>query len=297
MAGVGLSSLLAVVVASSLPGWPWVEPPAPATDPSPPIDEVSPARSTSEAPSESSTVPPESTATPAPSPPVSTTPAVVATAAAPAPAPARPIRWRLDASLGVAATRVTDDGFTGLSDRPSLLAAAPMLRLDWRVRPRGHLFLGGGVLYRGTRRSASVLAGAVHTQLRLNETLAFGRVSMMAIEGLDVFVDVGVGPSFARVDVASSGSNIHGETRDVLFAAEAAAGVSLYLPKAWLPRKQAGRATGGLSASLGYTLREPLRVDPALDREEDAIAIDALPWGDVSMRGLSWRFGVFVRFM
>ncbi len=208
-----------------------------------------------------------------------------------------PLRWRFDLSLGMAATRVGDQAFLGLSRSRSVLGASPSLRFDWRVRPGGAVFVGGGVLYRGTRRGTSLRNGAVDTELAHDEALTFVRVSLMPVEGLDIFADLGVGPSVARVGLRDTGSDIRASQRDVLVVADGAAGVSLYLPKRWLPRKQAARATGGLTASFGYTIRNALRIDPTLSQEPDAIRTVSLPLGDVSMRGLSWSVGVFVRFM
>ncbi|MEM6990774.1 MAG: hypothetical protein AAF721_09760 [Myxococcota bacterium] len=208
-----------------------------------------------------------------------------------------PIRWRFDVAGGLGVTRVTDPAFLGLSESRAILGAAPMLRFDWRVRPDGFLFAGAGVKYRGTRRATSIADGAFDTRLHLDEAVAFARVSLMPIEGIDLFADLGVGPSVARVRVTANGSDATGSQRDVLVTADAAAGLSLYLRKSWLPRKAASRMTAGVTGSLGYTIRNALTIDPTLSREDDAITTESLPLGDVVMRGLSWRLGIFVRFM
>lgn len=218
------------------------------------------------------------------------------TASAPVGRPDRPIRWRFDASLGAGATWVTDDAFLGLSESPSVLGAAPMLRFDWRLRPGGYLFIGGGAMYRGTRRGGSINE-TLGTRLRVDEPVVFARFSLMPVEGFDVFADLGVGPSFVYLEVEDSGFDTFASQRDVLVTADLMAGVAVYLPKKWLPRKGASRVTVGLSGSLGYTLRNTLRIDPEIEREDDALPTAALPLGDVAMRGLSWRAGLFLRFM
>lgn len=220
----------------------------------------------------------------------------VLTATAAPPLKPIPIRWRLNVSLGVGATRISDNAFSGLSESRQALGAAPVVAFDWRIRPGGVLFIGGGLTYRNALRGGGI-HDALNTEFALHEALAFARASLSLVEGLDLFADLGVGPSFVRIDVTASDESTTGSQRNALVVAEGAGGVALSLPKAWLPRKRASRVTGGLSASVGYALRNVLTVDPTLDRDDDAITTTSVPLGDVTLRGLSWRLGVFVRFM
>ena len=276
---------------------PFAAPPPSAAPADTPTASPPPTDPAADAPESATPLEPSPSGEPAPS----TAPAApgdttVVTASAPAPRPPRPIRWRLDFSLGAGATFVTDDAFLGLSDARSILGAAPQVRFDWRLRPAGYLFIGGGAMYRGTRRAGSI-NDTLNTSLQVDEPIVFARLSLMPTEGVDVFADLGVGPSFTRIDVEDTAFENFATQRNVLVAADAMAGLSLYLPKKWLPRKAASRVTAGLTGSLGYTIRNTLTVAPELDREDDSLPTRAPTLGDVAMRGLSWRAGLFIRFM
>lgn len=230
---------------------------------------------------------------PPPAPPSTT---ITRSAAAPTRAPV-PIRWRLDLTMAVAATAVTDPAFPGLSEARSVLGPSPQVRFDWRIDPSGYVFVGGGVQYRGTRRDGMLHDGAFTTTLALDEALVFARLTLMPVEGLDLFADVGAGPSFARLSLESAASQQRGTQRQALAVFDVRSGVNLYLPKKWLPNKQAARVTPGVTASLGYTFRNTLTIEPTLEQEDDAISTSTQPLGDVALRGLSWSAGLFVRFM
>jgi hypothetical protein len=264
-------------------------------------EDAAPPSEGSEAGPEAATVsnpfdaPPPTVVAPTPPPPPATPP------------PARPIRWRLDIAPGVGATVVEDLGFRAFSSNRSLIDVDVSTIFDFRLA-QGRFFVGGGLAYAYARRNGHAYEGALHPELRLHEPRVLGRASFMAVEGVDVFARVGVGPSIARLGFESShgdwedydsgfGYNVGDHRRAVLPRLDGQAGLSLYLPKRWLPRRQAARVTAGLELGLGYVWRGKLEARPTLDRGEGAIRPTASNWGDLSLHGLAWSARAFLRVM
>lgn len=224
------------------------------------------------------------------------------------PPPARPIRWRLDIAPGIGATIVKDLGFRALSWNRSLLDVDVSTIFDFRLA-ESRFFVGGGLAYAFARRSGYAYDGALIPWLELHEPRVLGRAGFMVVEGVDVFARVGVGPSIVRLDFDSS----YGDWEDyenpsygyhrgeqglaVLPRLDGQAGLSLYLPKRWLPRKQASRVTAGLELGLGYVWRGKLAARPTLERGDDTIRVTPANWGELSLHGLAWSARLFVRVM
>lgn len=265
-----------------------VDAPAPVTtsDPQAPP----PADASSDAPSAVST-PPD----PVVSPPV--TPTVTLTAApmpAPPPSPvrpARPIRWRIDMVLDIGGARFGDRAWRAFDANRSVVQAGVSLRADARLG-RTRVFLGGGASFRNLG-GASSLYEATYTDARVREPLLFARLSLAAVEGVDVFAQAGGGVSV--VDL-SFGSTQYAWQRAVVGMADGQGGVALYLPKRWLKRRGASRVTGGIELAAGYTWRGDVDVRPEVATEEDPIPTSGAALGDLSLRGVVWRVGLFVRF-
>ncbi len=208
------------------------------------------------------------------------------------PPPPRPIRWRLDFGVGVGATRISDRGFLAFSQRRLLPEVTTSVLFDFRLA-QSRFFLGGGLAYQRLGRDGGNAYG-LGTELTMHEPEVLGRFSAMTIQGIDAFARVGVGPSVVRTDYYS-GQNA--DQRQVLPRVDGQAGLSLYLPKQWLARKQAGRVTAGIELGVGYTWRGTIEARPVLMQEEEPLQATTSPWGDLSMHGLSWRMGLFVRVM
>jgi len=206
--------------------------------------------------------------------------------------PARPIRWRLDMGVGAGATLVSDRGFLAFSERRLLPEVTTSVLFDFRLA-QSRFFLGGGLAYQRLGRDGGNAYG-LGTELTMHEPEVLGRLSVMAIEGIDAFTRVGVGPSVVRTDYYS-GQNA--DQRQVLPRIDGQAGLSLYLPKQWLNRKQAARVTAGIELGMGYTWRGTIEAQPVLQQEDEPLRATTSPWGDLSMHGLSWRMGLFVRLM
>ena len=154
------------------------------------------------------------------------------------------------------------------------------------------MFLGGGATYRRFDASGS-LYDNFSTRLRVREPIAFVRLSVLAVEGIDVFAQAGGGVSI--VDLALS-SGRTATQRAIAPVAEGMAGVAFYLPKRVLSRRGASRVTGGLELGAGYTWRGDVSVRPRVDTDEEPIDTTSAALGDMALRGFVWRFGVFIRF-
>lgn len=221
------------------------------------------------------------------------------------PPPPRPIRWRADVGLGLGSTVVLKDrGYLAFSNDRNLMAVDVSTVLDFRLA-EGRFFVGGGVAYQLARSTFAAYDTALYDTVVIHEPRVLGRASFMLVEGADVFARAGVGPSIALLDLESndydfnddSGGYHYGTQRTVLPRVDGQAGLSLYLPKQWLRRKQAARLTAGVELSLGYTWRGTVDVRPELQREDDAIDTTAPRFGELSLHGLAWGLGLFVRVM
>ena len=54
--------------------------------------------------------------------------------------------------------------------------------------------------------------------------------------------------------------------------------------------------TGGLEFAAGYSWRSAIDVRPQISTDEDPIPTTGAPLGDLSLRGVQWRVGLFLRF-
>jgi hypothetical protein len=237
--------------------------------------------------------------TPAPTPSPFDMPPPTAVAAFPKPTPApppppRPIRWRLDFGVNVGSTIVSDPGLRAFAERRNLLETGVSTLFDFRLA-EGRFFVGGGVAYQHVGRQGDA-HGQVNTDLQLHEPQVLGRATFMVVEGVDVFARAGVGPSFVRASYDSDGFESTRQ-RDVLPRVDGRAGLLLYLPKAWLPRKQASRVSAGLELGLGYAWRGKLEVRPVLQQDSDPLRATTARWGELSLHGLCWGVGAFLRVM
>ncbi|MCA9706936.1 MAG: hypothetical protein KDK70_13870, partial [Myxococcales bacterium] len=208
--------------------------------------------------------------------------------------PPRPIRWRLDFGVGFGSTLVSDLGYRAFSRRRHLPEITASTVFDFRLG-QSRAFLGGGLAYQRLGRSDGRAYDLLDTDLTLHEPEVLGRVSVMIVEGLDAFARFGVGPSI--VDLEFFGTTQGASQREVIPRVDAQGGLTLYLPKAWLARKQAARVAAGIELGLGYTWRGKIAVEPVLSQGDEPLRATTSPWGDLSMQGLSWRMGVFVRVM
>lgn len=207
--------------------------------------------------------------------------------------PPRPIRWRLDFGLGFGSTLVSDRGYRAFNDRRHLPEVSTSAIFDFRLA-EGRFFLGGGLAYQRLGRDDGSAHGQLGTELTLHEPEVLGRLSVMTIEGIDVFARFGAGPSIVDLDFYSTET---ANQRAVIPRVDGQAGVSLYLPKPWLARKRASRVTAGFDLGLGYTWRGKIAVQPDLHQGDDPLRATTSPWGDLSLQGLSWRVGLFIRVM
>lgn len=248
-----------------------VEAPAPAT-PEPTADEQA-----SRAPIPPPRLAVDPTPMPAPPPP-------------PAP-PARPIRWRVDLVADIGGTVLGDRAWRAFDDNHHTMLTGLSKRSDARLG-RSRIFLGGGVAVRSLG-SRGNLYDNPWTRARVREPLLFARLSGVVVEGLDLFVQVGGGPSVVDLEFSSTRS---ASQRAVVGMVDGQGGVAVYLPKQWLPRRGASRVTGGFELAAGYTWRSAVDVRPKLATDPEPIPTRGAALGDLSLRGVVWRLGLFVRF-
>lgn len=285
-------AMLAVLLAAPAPN-----------DRSAPLVEVTPL----EAPAEAA-APPESAPTPEPPPPAATSfppPPPVTTPPPPddrpptasgrraAPArPDRPIRWRVDLLGALGTTRIRDTAWRAYDDNRGAFQLSATVRADAPLGS-GRVFLGGGATFRRFASYGRIHEVLTYNDVRVREPLAFARVAIRLVEGADIVAQAGGGVSIVDLTM---GTTFVASQRTIAPLIDGLAGVNLYLPKRWLPRRGASRVTGGLELAAGYTWRKSVDVRPTLATDEDPIATQGTEFGDVAIRGFAWRLGVFVRF-
>jgi|GEM_PF-2340046 len=210
------------------------------------------------------------------------------------PRPDRPLRWRLDFSLGVTSTLVGDTGYLAFSKERPLLGPDLGVRFDYRLGQR--LFLGGGAYYSRFATERDPYDGLLSTELTVHEPTVRARASLMTVEGVDVFADLGGGPSIV-LDRISSAQTSAKRRRNAAGAFSAMGGVSLYLPKQWLPGKQASRVTAGLETRFGYQFRSAVDMSTKASLDDEPLRTTTADYGDLGLRGFAWGVSLFIRVM
>ncbi|MCX4247445.1 hypothetical protein [Paraliomyxa miuraensis] len=230
---------------------------------------------------------------PAPtSPPLSAAPTPPPAAPIPPPPP-RPIRWRLDFGVGLGVSMIQDLGYRAFAERRNLPEYGTSVMFDFRLA-EGRIFLGGGLAYARSQRTGDAYGSQLLHSLEFHEPRVLGRLSFMAIDGLDAFARVGVGPSIGQLSMTSQQ---YAEQDVVIPRVDGQAGLSVYLPKKWLARKQASRVSAGLDLALGYTWRGKIDVQPTLSQGDEPLRATTSPLGALSLHGFSWGLGLFLRVM
>jgi hypothetical protein len=269
--------------------------PSPDADAPPPTSEAAPPPETkaATAPAAEPAEPLQATSQPAPPAATPAPTAMELTGTAPTYRD-RPITWRLDFTVGFGGTQVADSGYFAFDKDQSMLGFDVGARFDYRIGQR--LFLGAGLRYSRFATDRNPYDGLLSTELTVHEPTVHGRASVMTVEGVDVFADVGGGPAIV-LDRVASATTAAERRRSITGAFSAAGGVALYLPKKWLHRKGASRVTGGLETSFGYQFRGAIDVSTDRDLGDDPLDSRTADFGDVAMRGFVWRVGFFVRVM
>jgi hypothetical protein len=205
--------------------------------------------------------------------------------------PDRPIRWRVDLAGHLGTVTFFDRSWRAFDHDRKAFHLGASVRGDFRLGD-GRVFLGAGATYQRFASYGSVY-GNLTTDILVREPLAFLRMSVVTLEGIDVFVQAGGGASIVDLDLGATQS---ASQRKLGAVVDGLAGLALYLPKKWLPRRGASRVTGGLELGLGYTWRSKVPVRPAVNTDSEPIDTSAASFGTLALHGLAWRFGLFVRF-
>jgi len=207
--------------------------------------------------------------------------------------PEIPIRWRAELGLGGGTTTFLDPASKAVSSSSRYNRLDVTARGDMRLGD-GRIFLGGVGGYRGFITDAGDIYNVADLELELREPYFALRLAVMAIEGVDVFVEAGGGPSLIRTEFKTDDRHFDDTVSGY---AMGHAGVMLYLPKKWLIRRGSSRVTVGLELGVGGAYRPDLTLNPARDTPDDPIDTGNLNLGSVNLSGVTWRAGVFVRFM
>ncbi|TPV92449.1 MAG: hypothetical protein B7733_25800 [Myxococcales bacterium FL481] len=217
--------------------------------------------------------------------------------------PQRPVRYRLDVALHGASVWVQDSAHNAFHHQSQRLMPQLAIRGD-RPVSGDRLFVGATLSYRASSTTGFLVDES--TELRLREPMAGARASFRLFDGLDVYGQLAAGPSIVDI-VVGYGSVViaeedrppgalHGTQRQVALTADGQAGLTLYLPKKWMPRKGSSRVSIGFDLAGGYQFRNAVAVDPQVDGSSDDIEIEATNFGDIAVRGAMVSFGLFGRF-
>jgi hypothetical protein len=207
--------------------------------------------------------------------------------------PDRPTRWRLGAQLDGGTATIFSRAYRAFDDERSAGAFGLSAFMDGRVRS-SRLFLGGGLGMRRMASEGSPFAGTVSTDLGMQELILFLRPSVVIIDGIDAYLQLGGGPTWASV---TSGAQVGWNVveRKVIGTVDALGGMNFYLPKRWMPRRGSSRFTAGVDLGLGYTYRTGFDVVLRPEPPDDPIPSTGTDFGTLGLSSLTWRAGLFVR--
>ncbi len=219
-------------------------------------------------------------------------PTVISAVPAPAtpPPPPRPIRWRVTPTAEFTSFVTKTRSWQAFHAGGSVPALGATLRADYKLGR--YLALGGGLGYRQFSRFGN-LTQAVDTAIMSREVRLSVRASVITVEGVDVYFEAATGPSIVDLELYGQETAVQ---RSVAGAVDGLGGVSLYLPRKWLPRRDRSRVTFGLELAAGYAWRSKITVRPELLTDDDPIATQSVPLGKLAMHGVAWRMGLFLRF-
>lgn len=207
--------------------------------------------------------------------------------------PTRALRYRLDLGLDGGSTVVGDGSYRAFDVNRGLPAVSVYFRADFPIADE-RIFLGAGIGYRRASADGTPLGGQLRTEATFDEPWALFRASFRLIEGIDPYVEAGVGPTIANLQLSSG---LTGTQRAVIPRVDGLAGSTFYLVRNWLPKRGQSRVSAGFDLGAGYTYRGAIEVDPALELDEDPIPTEGAPLGTLQSHGFLWRIGAFIRVM
>lgn len=213
--------------------------------------------------------------------------------------PEIPIKWRAELGVAAASNIGTHPTYLVADENGRSLAVEVSARGDARLG-KSRFFLGGTLAYRQVTPNwgGGPLGGLDSYQSLSREPKAGLRASFMAVEGVDVLVQVQGGVSVLRSELrVFDGSNTDSKQVDVLPLVEPGAGVLLYLPKKWLPRRGSSRVTVGLELAASYAWRGPARLQPKLEQADDDIPAQPVSFGTMRTSGVNLQAAFVLRFM
>lgn len=202
-----------------------------------------------------------------------------------------PIRFRIDAGGVLSVGRIGDDTFGVFHDTKTLLGAGVFARGDVRVG-KSFVYLGAGFTYRAFATSHSAFAGDLGTDLAVQDFIGHARISVVPVEGLEVFAQAGGGG--ALIDYELYRNDLQAGERTIKGMFSGQAGVGLYMPRRWMNVRH---FTLGVETGFGYVYRNGLSLEPEIETPEDPISVSAPGFGELRLGGFQWSAGLVVRLM
>lgn len=225
----------------------------------------------------------------------------------------REIKWRFDLGVGGGSYSPLDKSYGVFSGG---MASVGRLDIDAGLSfPIGQsgLYLGGRLGYRmfeGEEYGVHGLSLPTYTQQEIN---LGARLGFAILDAVEPYVELAGGPTLWRgssdeetvglggaEDSFGGGDSLVGLTLQdrTLGFVKGVAGVQLYLPRKWLPRKEGSRVTAGIDLNVGYVWRPSFDLT-LVDQEptEGAIATTLPTFGSVNASAVMWSAGLFLRVM
>jgi len=223
------------------------------------------------------------------------------------------IKWRLDLGVGGGSYAALDESYGVFTGEMTSVGRLDIdVGLSFPIGDSG-LYLGGRVGYRMFESGFYDVHGLFPANYRQQEISFGARLGVAVLDGVEPYVDMAGGPTLWRsardeeVDLVSTGVDELGGMSTLVPIALAdrtlgfvkgTAGVQLYIPRHWLPRKEGSRVTAGIDVNVGYVWRPSFEVT-VVEREpvEGAIETSLPTFGSVNASGVTWSAGLFLRVM
>ncbi len=223
------------------------------------------------------------------------------------------IKWRFDLGVGGGSYSPLDESYGVFSGG---MASVGRLDIDAGLSfPIGEsgLYLGGRVGYRmfeGEQYGAHGSWLPTYTQQEIN---IGARLGFAVLDAVEPYVELAGGPTLWRASTDAEAMDLGGDDDGfggddglagltladrTLGFVKGVAGVQLYLPRKWLPRKEGSRVTAGIDLNVGYVWRPSFDLTMVNKEPTEGAIETTLPtFGSVNASAITWSAGLFLRVM